>query len=152
MGKKIKIVGSVLGVTSHLHVKGEKGVFSPYARKVGMDGRDRGHFCSISLHSLVSMRRNSDFSALLFRTIAWAVGCAVCCAQRLSCVPLFVTPWTAVHQALSMGILQARMMEWVAMPSSRRSSRPRTEARSPALKAGSLPSEPPGKPKNIAHC
>ena len=29
-------------------------------------------------------------------------------------------PWTVVHQAsLSMGILQARILEWVAMPSSR---------------------------------
>ena len=30
------------------------------------------------------------------------------------------TPWTIAHQApLSMGILQARILEWVAMPSSR---------------------------------
>ena len=44
----------------------------------------------------------------------------------LSHVRLFVTPWTVAHQApLSMGILQARILEWVAMPSSRGSSRPR---------------------------
>ena len=37
---------------------------------------------------------------------------------------LFVTPWTIAHQALlSMGILQARILDWVAMPSSRGSSR-----------------------------
>ena len=36
-------------------------------------------------------------------------------------VQLFVTPWTVACQApLSMGILQARILEWVAMPSSRR--------------------------------
>ena len=36
-----------------------------------------------------------------------------------------VAPWTVVHQApLSMGILQARVLEWVAMPSSRGSSQP----------------------------
>ena len=41
-------------------------------------------------------------------------------------VQLFVTPWTAPCQApLSMGILQARILEWVAMPFSRGSSRPR---------------------------
>ena len=35
-------------------------------------------------------------------------------------VRLFATPWTVAHQApLSMGILQARILEWVAMPSSR---------------------------------
>ena len=38
----------------------------------------------------------------------------------------FATPWTVARQApLSMGILQARILEWVAMPSSRGSSQPR---------------------------
>ena len=38
------------------------------------------------------------------------------------------TLWTAAHQAtLSMGILQARILEWVAMPSSRGSSQPRDQ-------------------------
>ena len=38
----------------------------------------------------------------------------------LWCVWLSVIPWTVAHQAsLSMGILQARIMEWVVMPSSR---------------------------------
>ena len=45
------------------------------------------------------------------------------CAQSLTHVWLFDTPWTAAHQApLSLGILQARILEWVAMPSSRGSS------------------------------
>ena len=35
------------------------------------------------------------------------------------------TLWTVAHQApLSMGILQARILEWVSMPSSRGSSQP----------------------------
>ena len=39
---------------------------------------------------------------------------------------LFVIPWTVAHQApLSMRILQARILEWVPMPSSRGSSQPR---------------------------
>ena len=42
------------------------------------------------------------------------------------------------------GILQARILKWIAFPSSRGSSWPR----SPTLQADSLPSEPPGKPKN----
>ena len=42
------------------------------------------------------------------------------------------------------GILQARILEWVAFPFSRGSSQPR----SPALQADSLSAEPPGKPKN----
>ena len=45
------------------------------------------------------------------------------CAWLLSHLLLFVTPWAIARQApLSMGILQARILEWVAMPSSRGSS------------------------------
>ena len=44
----------------------------------------------------------------------------------LSCIRLFATPWTVAHQApLSMGILQARILEWVVLPSSRGFSWPR---------------------------
>ena len=43
-----------------------------------------------------------------------------------------------------MEILQVRILEWVAVPSSRESS----QLGSPALQVDSLPSEPPGKPKN----
>ena len=46
------------------------------------------------------------------------------------------------------GILQARILEWVAFPFSRGSSQPRDQPRSPALQADSLPAAPPGKPKN----
>ena len=44
------------------------------------------------------------------------------------------------------GILQARILEWVAFPFSRGSSNPRIEPRSPVLQADSLPAEPQGKP------
>ena len=50
------------------------------------------------------------------------------------------------------GILQARILEWVAFPFSRGSSQPRIEPRSPTLQAASLPAEPPGKPKNAGVC
>ena len=44
----------------------------------------------------------------------------------LSRVGLFATPWTVAHQApLSRGIFQARILEWVAIPFSSGSSRPR---------------------------
>ena len=43
--------------------------------------------------------------------------------ELLSRVQLFATPWTVGHQApLSMGVLQARILEWVAIPFSRGSS------------------------------
>ena len=48
------------------------------------------------------------------------------CAQLLGRVQLFVTLWTAAHQALlSMGFSQARILERVAIPSARGSPRPR---------------------------
>ena len=60
----------------------------------------------------------------------------------------FSTPWTVAHQApLSMGILQARILEWVAMPSSRGSSQARDQTQSLAFQADFLPAEPPGKPR-----
>ena len=55
--------------------------------------------------------------------------------------------WTVAHQAPH-GILQARILEWVAGPFSRGSPRPPgMEPRPPALRVDSLPSEPPGRPK-----
>ena len=50
-------------------------------------------------------------------------------------------PGSSVH-----GLLQARILEWVAMPSSRGSSQPRIKPASPAVQVDSLPTEPPGKP------
>ena len=47
------------------------------------------------------------------------------------------------------GILQARILEWVAFPFSRRDlPTPAIEPRSPSLQADVLPAEPQGKPKN----
>ena len=61
----------------------------------------------------------------------------------------FVTPWTVARQApLSMGILQARILEWIAMPPSGGSFQPRDWTQVSRLQADSLPSEPLGKPKN----
>ena len=45
------------------------------------------------------------------------------------------------------GILQARILEWVAMPTSGDLPNPEITPRSPTLQANSLPSEPRGKPK-----
>ena len=50
-----------------------------------------------------------------------------------------------------MGILQARILEWVAFPTPGDPSNPGIEPRSPALQADSLPSGPPGKPAGEKH-
>ena len=46
------------------------------------------------------------------------------------------------------GILQARILEWVAFPFSRGSSQSRDQTRSPTLQVDSSPAEPQGKPQN----
>ena len=46
------------------------------------------------------------------------------------------------------GILQARILEWVAFPSPGDLPNPGIEPRFPTLQADSLPAEPQGKPKN----
>ena len=61
----------------------------------------------------------------------WVILPAVLCLVAQSC-PTLCDPWTVAHQApLSMGILQARILEWVAMPSSRGSSQPRNQTSPP---------------------
>ena len=54
----------------------------------------------------------------------------------MDCSPL----GSSVH-----GILQARILDWVAIPFSRGLPDPGIEPRSPVLQADSLPSESPGK-------
>ena len=51
-------------------------------------------------------------------------------------------------QGLVHGILQARILEWVAFLFSRGLPNPGIKPRSPTLQADSLPAEPQGKPKN----
>ena len=69
--------------------------------------------------------------------------CAVCLVTQSCptlCSPVDCSPpGSSVH-----GILQAGILEWVAMPSFRGSSQPGIEPRSPALQADSLLSESPG--------
>ena len=86
----------------------------------------------------------------------WTFKTCVCVCARLVtqlCPALCDRMDCIAHQApLSMGILQARILEWVAMPSSRGSSQPRDKPRSPALQVDSLPSEPPGKARqDLSH-
>ena len=52
----------------------------------------------------------------------------MCVLDHFSHVQLCGILWTVAHQApLSMGFSQARILEWVAVPSSRGSSQPRDQ-------------------------
>ena len=78
-----------------------------------------------------------DISQPLFRPSKMKVKVTQLCLTL--CYPMGYT----VH-----GILQDRILEWVAFPFSKGSSQPRDRTRSPALQVHSLPTEPQGKPKN----
>ena len=70
------------------------------------------------------------------------------CLVAQSC-PTLCDTWTVACPApWSMGILQARVLEWVAICSFRGPCIPGIEQRSPALQVDSLPSKPPWKPMN----
>ena len=63
--------------------------------------------------------------------------------KSLSCVQLFATPWTyTVH-----GILQARLLEWVAFLCSRWSSQPRDQIQVSHITGTFLSAEPKGSPR-----
>ena len=76
-----------------------------------------------------------------FLSVERSVSCSVM-YDSLQPRELYSPPGSSVH-----GILQARILKWVAISSSRGSSPPqRLNPGSPALQADSLPSEPPGLP------
>ena len=77
--------------------------------------------------------------------------CVCVCARTLSLfshVWLCATLWTATRQApLSMGILQARILEWVALLSSRGFSWPRNWTWVSCIAGGFFIPEPPERPQ-----
>ena len=87
----------------------------------------------------------------LFEVLEWFYYNTACTLSRFSHVRLFATLWTVSPPSSSVqGILQARILEWVAMPYSRGPSWPRDQTHISLhllhWQAGSLPLAPLGKP------
>ena len=102
------------------------------------------HWC----HYVISSTRNTatycSIVALQCCVSIRAVLCLVVQSCLTLCNPMDCSPPdSSVH-----GILQARILEWVAMPSSRDLPKPGIKHRSPTLQADYLPSEPLEKPMN----
>ena len=73
------------------------------------------------------------------------VDCFFLCAQTLSCVQLFATPWTVVCQApLSMGFSGQEYWSGLPCPPPGDLTDPGIEPESPALAGGFFTAEPPG--------
>ena len=86
----------------------------------------------ILLHVVIQLFQHHLFKVSVSRSVTsdsfWPYG-------------LYCLPGSSVH-----GILQARTLEWVAIPSPGDLPDPEVKPGSPALQVGSSPSEPPGKP------
>ena len=68
--------------------------------------------------------------------------------KSLSCVRLFVTPWTVAYQVPpSMGFFRQEYWSGLPFPAPGDLPNPGVEPRSPTLQADTLLSEPPGKSK-----
>ena len=70
--------------------------------------------------------------------------CVCCVLVTQSCLTLCDPMDCSPPGSSAHGILQGRILEWLAIPFSRGSSWPEIEPGSPALQEDSLPSEPPG--------
>ena len=70
----------------------------------------------------------------------------VCVSVAQLCLTLCESMACSLPDSSVHGVLQARILEWVAMPSSRNLLNPGIEPTSNALQADSLLSEPPEKP------
>ena len=103
--------------------------------------------------SPLSLQRVNIRRAPLSRPPASSVGLslvpfhtALGCAQLLSCVRLFTTPWTAARLVpLSVGFSRQEYWSGLSCPPPGDLSNPGLEPRSPTLQVDSLSSEPPGK-------
>ena len=94
-----------------------------------------------------SIKKKENFSRYSLRNRVVRVDLSVLLCLVAQSYPTLCDPIDCTHQApLSIGILQARILEWVARPFLSGLPNPGIEPRSPALQADSLPAEPPGKP------
>ena len=80
--------------------------------------------------------------------LCW-IQCMKVKVKSLSCLRLFVTPWTVAYQAPpSMRFSRQECWSGLPFPSPGDLPDPGIKPGSPALQTDALPSEPPGKPRN----
>ena len=95
---------------------------------------DTQHF----VYLLISLRTFKLFPLFGYECCCYELLCRSFVWKSLSHVRLFVIPWTdyTVH-----GLLQDRIVEWVAVPFSSGSSQPRDQTQVSHIVADSLPAE-----------
>ena len=119
-------------VYTHTHTHTHIQIYKLHSNK---DSMISTHFNSLELQ--ITCGNNEKI--LKYNTIH-----VLCCAYTQSCLTLW-DPMDCCPQGSSVhGILQARILEWFAMPSSRGSPQPWHRTQVSYFQAESLPSEPPG--------
>ena len=85
------------------------------------------------------------FGGMSPASVAWFIAKQACFLQAAQSSPTLCDP---IDYTLH-GILQARILEWVAFPVSRDSSQPRDRTQVSRIQADSLPAESQGKPASF---
>ena len=121
--------------------RGGGSTFRRYIRKV-QQNRVGSKVAKITNFLLVIFSADFSMATSLFKS-----GTCVCAKSLQLCLTLCdpmdcSLPGSSVH-----GILQARLLEWVAMPASRGSSQPRDRTCISCSTGGFFTAEPSGKPK-----
>jgi len=102
-------------------------------------------FTQVKPHSIIPLPFFS-FIAYIWNLKIYCLFCA--CAQLLSHIWLFVTPWTLAYQApLSMGFSRQEYWSRLPFPPPGDLPNPGTERAFPALAGGFFTTEPPGEPR-----
>ena len=92
---------------------------------------------SVDLAFPISLAEGTIFSPLYVGVKVLVTQSCLTLCDSMDCSP----PSSSVH-----GVLQARILEWIAFPFSRDLPNPEIDPRSPALRVDSLPAEPQGSP------
>ena len=104
---------------------------------------------SLTWHRRVLWNQDRHLLNLSYYQAAVTPTCACLHAKSLQSCPTLCNPMDCNPPGSSVhGILQIRILEWVAMVSAVDPTNSWIESRSTALQADSLPSEPPGKPNS----
>ena len=122
-----------------------------------------------SVHGIFQTRILEQFATSLSRGSSWPrdrtpISYVFCTGSKILYQEHHLgSPWTCMKERVKVvqscptlcdpkdldhGILQARILEWVAFSFTRGSPNPGIEPRSPTLQTDSLPAEPQGKPKD----
>ena len=101
----------------------------------------------VNISEVTLQLKGRDWQICLECTIQLYVSTRVMKWKKGKVAQLCPTLWDPMNYRVR-GILQARILEWVAVPSSRESSQPRDQTQVSSLQADSLPAEPQGKSKN----